>query len=118
MTGRIQPILLAAWLGTGALTAGEDAQRPLTEPPIDSREVHLKDLRQLTRGGENAEAYWSPDGSQLVFQSTHPPYACHQIFRIPAAGSGAASLVSTGMGRTTCAYFTGDGQRILYSSTH
>jgi len=46
----------------------------------DPREVHLADVVQLTHGGENAEAYWSPDGERLSFQSTRPPYACDQIF--------------------------------------
>jgi Tol biopolymer transport system component len=118
MNTRILPFLLAGLLAAGALTAGEDAPRPLAEPPLDPREVHLEGLRQLTRSGENAEAYWSPDGSRLTFQSTHPPYACDQIFRMPADGSGKPALVSTGQGRTTCSYFTRDGQRILYSSTH
>ncbi len=81
-------------------------------------EAHLADLRQLTRGGENAEAYWSPDGKQLVFQSTRPPFACDQILRMPADGTGQPARVSTGKGRTTCSYFTADGARILYSSTH
>lgn len=87
----------------------------------DPRETHLSDLVQLTRGGENAEAYWSPDGTQLVFQSTRPPFACDQIFRMPADGrspGGEPVRVSSGKGRTTCAYFTSDGRRILYSSTH
>ncbi|HYG64935.1 MAG TPA: M20/M25/M40 family metallo-hydrolase, partial [Thermoanaerobaculia bacterium] len=90
--------------------------------PVDPREVHLAELRQLTFGGENAEAYWSPDGTQLVFQSTRPPYACDQIFRVPAAGGASPEAspvrVSTGQGRTTCPYFTADGRRILFSSTH
>ena len=118
MNVRILPFLLAALLGAAAPTTAEDTQRPLLEPPIDPREGHLTDLRQLTRIGENAEAYWSPDGSQLILQSTHPPYACDQIFRLPADGSGPASLVSTGKGRTTCSYFMAGGKRILYSSTH
>ncbi|HEX6862277.1 MAG TPA: M28 family peptidase, partial [Thermoanaerobaculia bacterium] len=87
-------------------------------PLLDPRETHLADPVQLTRGGENAEAYWSPDGKQLVFQSTRPPFACDQIFRMSADGRGEPVQVSTGKGRTTCAYFTGDGGRILYSSTH
>src|SRR5436305_86594 len=87
-------------------------------PAADSREVHLTDVVQLTHGGQNAEAYWSPDGKELIFQSTRPPYACDQIFRLPADGKGQPALVSTGKGRTTCSYFTPDGSRILYSSTH
>ncbi|HYN22746.1 MAG TPA: peptidase M28, partial [Thermoanaerobaculia bacterium] len=102
------PLLFSAFLGMAA------------PPPLvlDSRESHLKDLVQLTRGGENAEAYWSPDGRQLVFQSTRPPFACDQIFRMPSDRASDPVQVSTGKGRTTCAYFTWDGGRILYSSTH
>ncbi|MCC6861295.1 MAG: PD40 domain-containing protein [Bryobacterales bacterium] len=77
----------------------------------------LSEIRQLTRGGQNAEAYWSPDGKRLVFQSTRPPYACDQIFVMNADGSD-VRLISTGKGRTTCGYFLGDGKRILYASTH
>lgn len=110
MNVRILPLLFAVSLAA----LGAWAQEPATDP----REVHLADLRQLTRGGENAEAYWSPDGRDLVFQSTRPPYACDQIFRTRADGSGTAALVSNGQGRTTCAYFTADGRRIVYSSTH
>ncbi len=77
----------------------------------------LGDLRQLTHGGSNAEAYWSPDGKRLIFQSTRAPYGCDQIFVMNADGSD-PRLVSTGKGRTTCAYFMGDNKRILYASTH
>ena len=81
-------------------------------------ELRLKNVRQLTFGGENAEAYWSPDGRELIMQSTREPYACDQIFRLAVEGSVDPILVSTGKGRTTCAYFTADGERVLYSSTH
>ncbi len=120
MSPRLLPFALAFSLVSGALAApaAEDAAGHLKPPPLDPREAHLSDLVQLSRGGENAEAYWSPDSRELIFQSTRPPYACDQIFRIPADGSGAATLVSTGKGRTTCSYFMGGGQRILYSSTH
>ena len=69
-------------------------------------EVHLAGIRQLTRGaGENAEAYWSSSGRELILQSSRAPYGCDQIYRVPADGSGEAALVSTGKGRTTCSYF-------------
>ncbi len=80
-------------------------------------ELHLRNLRQLTFGGENAEAYFSPDGKELVLQRTYPPHACDQIFRIPVEG-GEPVLISSGRGRTTCAYFLPDGRSILYASTH
>ncbi len=83
----------------------------------DPREVHLADIRQLTFGGENAEAYWAEDGLKLSFQTTRPPYACDQIFSLPVDGD-APTLLSTGQGKTTCAYFFPDGKRFLYASTH
>ena len=78
---------------------------------------HLGDIRQLTHGGQNAEAYWSPDGKRLIFQSTRPPYGCDQIFIMNADGSD-QHLVSTGKGRTTCGYFLADNKHIVYASTH
>jgi Tol biopolymer transport system component len=81
-------------------------------------EKHLANVRQLTFGGENAEAYWSADGKKLIFQSTRPPYRCDQIFVVDVESPGEPRLVSTGKGRTTCAYFFPDGERILYASTH
>jgi len=84
----------------------------------DEREVHISDVRQFTFGGENAEAYWSPDGSELIFQSTHGQFACDQIFRMPISDPASLTLVSTGTGRTTCGYFAADSERIIYSSTH
>ncbi|HYM13367.1 MAG TPA: hypothetical protein VEU62_21695 [Bryobacterales bacterium] len=78
---------------------------------------HLSNLRQLTFGGQNAEAYWSPDGKRLIFQSTRDGAACDQIYIMNADGSG-VHRVSTGQGRTTCGYFLPDNQHIIYASTH
>lgn len=81
-------------------------------------ETRLANIRQLTFQGENAEAYWSFDGSQLVFQSTPVPgQGCDQIY-VMDPETGDARMVSTGKGRTTCSYFYPSGDRILYSSTH
>ncbi len=101
------------------ISAGGDetaANIPRTVAP-DPREAHLGELSMLTDGGENAEAYFSFDGSRLIFQSTRPPFHCDQIFVAGIDGSH-PQLVSTGAGRTTCAYFYPDGRHILYSSTH
>ncbi len=79
--------------------------------------AHLSNPRQLTHGGQNAEAYWSPDGSKLVFQSTRDDLQCDQIFVMNADGSD-VRMVSTGKGVTTCGYFLADGKSIVYASTH
>lgn len=87
-------------------------------------EDHFANLRQLTFGGDNAEAYFSYDGKYLVFQKTNAKEGipCDQIFmgRIPE-GPGEAFVpkrISSGKGRTTCAFFYPDGGHILYASTH
>ena len=105
-------------------------------PPVDSynraedklrfdEETHLRNIRQLTFGGNNAEAYWSKDGKQLVFQSDWDKInsqGCDQIFVMNTNGTALENgeqyqLVSSGKGRTTCSYFMPD-DRIVYASTH
>src|SRR5262249_35428115 len=92
-----------------AASAKDSLQRP--------GEKHLKNIKQLTFGGENAEAYWSFDGTQLCFQSTRDGFKADQIYIMNADGSN-PHLVSTGKGRCTCSYFTKDGKRLIYASTH
>src|SRR6185503_18496329 len=86
-------------------------------PAAPGGERHLANIRQLTHGGENAEAYFSADGSELIFQSTRGDLGCDQIFCMGTDGKD-ARMISTGKGRTTCAYFFPDGSRIIYASTH
>ena len=99
----LQPALVGA--------EGDDDKLRLPE------EKHLRNIRQLTFGGENAEAYFSSDGKKLILQSTREGHGCDQIYTMTIDGSD-VRMVSTGKGRTTCAYFFRDGKRILYSSTH
>jgi TolB protein len=80
-------------------------------------EKHLRNMKQLTFGGQNAEAYFSLDGRQLIFQSLRDGRGCDQIYTMNTDGSN-VRMVSTGDGRTTCSYFFPKQQRILYSSTH
>ncbi|MGE5817035.1 MAG: TolB family protein [Deltaproteobacteria bacterium] len=80
-------------------------------------ESHVANVRQLTFGGQNAEAYFSPDGKKLIFQSTRPPFKCDQIFTMNIDGSD-VKLLSSGAGRTTCSFFFPDQKRFIYASTH
>jgi TolB protein len=80
-------------------------------------ESHLRNIRQLTYGGENAEAYFGPDNRWLIFQSTRDGRSCDQQYIMRADGS-ALRRVSGGTGKTTCGYFIDGGRRILYASTH
>jgi len=80
-------------------------------------EKHLKNIRQLSFGGENAEAYFSFDGKQLTFQSKRDGSKCDRIYSMNIDGS-AVKQVSNGEGRTTCSYFFKGGKRVIYASTH
>lgn len=80
-------------------------------------EKHLRNIRQLTFGGENAEAYFSGNGRQLIFQSKRDGRECDQIYTMNVDGTN-VRMVSTGDGRTTCSYFFPTKRRILFSSTH
>lgn len=100
-----------------AAAAPASASRFPIPRPLDPRERHFANLRQLTDGIENAEAYFSFDGRRLIFQSTRPPFACDQIFTMDLRGQD-IRLLSTGLGRCTCSYFFPDGRRYLYASTH
>src|SRR5688572_18810144 len=67
-------------------------------------EKHLRNIKQLTFGGENAEAYFSADGKQLIFQATREGHGCDQIYTMNVDGSN-VKMISNGEGRTTCSYF-------------
>src|SRR6266576_5124851 len=82
----------------------------------DSGEVHLQNIHQLTFGGQNAEAYFSRSGRQLIFQRQAADTGCDQEFVMNIDGTG-LHRVSNGSGRTTCGYFFDDDRRIFYATT-
>ncbi|HEX6332780.1 MAG TPA: hypothetical protein VFZ78_01060 [Flavisolibacter sp.] len=99
------------------------AQHGASDTILYPGEKHFSNVRQLTFGGDNAEAYWSYDSKYLVFQRTAPSEGleCDQIFvgRVPEKGKPFTyKMVSTGKGRTTCAFFTRDNKHVVYASTH
>lgn len=90
---------------------------------IYPEEKYFKSLRQVTFGGDNAEAYWSFDDKQLIFQSNNTNWNvnCDQMFLMNADetfDSIMPPMISTGKGRTTCAYFLPDNKHFVYGSTH
>jgi TolB protein len=89
------------------------------EPMLSKLEAkHLSNLRQVTSDFEKAgEGYFSPDGETIVYQAVRSGYPFYQIYTQPLAG-GEPKLVSTGRGRTTCAYFSPDGKKLLFASSH
>src|SRR4051812_33147898 len=96
----------------------------LPKVSIDSpKEKHLKNLRQLTFGGDNAEAYFSPDGKSLTFQSNYKKWNlyCDQIFMMKIADARDSNYlpqhIITDDVRTTFSYFMPDRKHILYAST-
>lgn len=110
-----------------AFSCQQKTQKKETTQSADSlryeKEVHLKNVQQLTWGGNNAEAYWSFDNSSLVFQSDFSEWGveCDQIFamKVNEASKGTKpKMISTGQGRTTCAYFLPGDSLIVYGSTH
>jgi TolB protein len=91
----------------------------------NAQEKHLKNLTKLTFGGDNAEAYFSPDGKFVSFQSNYKKWGlqCDQIFKLNIKDAAKdslykPSLISTGKGRTTCSYVLPNKKEILYASTH
>jgi len=121
-------LCLLAACGSDAQPTDEDSQTETTaeETAADSlryeQETHLSNIRQLTFGGDNAEAYFSFDNSQLVFQAANEEWdaPCDQIFVMPVTGYEGEQppMLSTGKGRTTCSYFMPGDTSILYASTH
>jgi Tol biopolymer transport system component len=119
-------------LGCAINEARKDSARPVTGHSVaGSTERHLANIRQLTFGRQNAEAYFSFDGAKLIFQSTNdwtkgaavadkPAEAglgCYQMY-VMNIETGHVQMVSTGKGATTCGYFYPGDRRVIYASTH
>lgn len=111
-------VLLLAGCGqqaeqTEKTTVNEPAVKPVT---IFDGETHLKNIKQLTFGGQNAEAYFSYNADKLIFQSTRDGYDCDVIYMMNADGSD-VHQISNGEGVTTCSFIAPDGKSVIYAST-
>lgn len=125
----------APWNEESDLTLHASRFTPHVSYAGEPGERHLANIRQLTFGRQNAEAYFSFDGTKLIFQSTNDwmtgggdspatsrsagktGLGCYQMY-VMDLDSGVIRLVSTGVGTTTCGYFFPGDRRVLYSSTH
>lgn len=110
--------LVATMLSVHILAAG----LPAATTGAGQVERHLTNVRQLTLGGRNTEAYFSLDGTRVIFQSTHDPVShtvrgCSQMYVMDLHGDN-SRRVSTGYGAATGGYFFPGGRRVLYASTH
>ena len=119
-------LLIITWsCGSGLKPARDIAKEPISSDTLRyPQEKHLANLRQLTFGGDNAEAYFSFDNTMITFQSNNPAWdlECDQIFYTRLAdsdmGNKLPQRISTGLGRTTCSYFMPGDSTILFASTH
>ena len=118
----LKPLALVLGIGAFAFAAAPRAPARQPQQPTwravapESGEVHLANVRQLTFGGQNAEAYFSSDGTKIVFQSTRGDHPCDQEYVMNVDGSD-VHRVSDGRGRTTCGYFFDHDRKVLFSST-
>lgn len=93
-------------------------ERPLAPEEAAKREARfLANIRQLTDDGECGEGYFSPDGAKIVFQSIRGDWPFYQIY-VKDLASGDEQRLSTGLGRTTCAYFHPKKPKMIFASSH
>ncbi len=111
----LRSFLAAALIGAAA--CGRAAEEvPAVYVPAEAGETRFSNIRQLTFGGENAEAYWSADGKWITFQSTRDGRACDQQYVMRADGSD-LRRISDGRGKTTCGWFIPGTDRVMFSSS-
>jgi len=132
---KVRAVFLVVAVATSFAIQSQAESQPKPQPQPASLESHLANIRQLTAGRKNAEAYFSFDGNKLIFQSTNdwgggtvnlPPdkpvssergMPCYQMYVLDV-GTNSVRRVSLGTGATTCGYFFPGDRRVLFSSTH
>lgn len=129
MTHKLLYFLVGAFLFVACKTTPVTTVQPVVySAEADTlkypQEKHLRNVKKITFGGDNAEAYWSFDSKMLTFQSNNKKWglSCDQIFFTPVDGSNLQTtkpqMISTGEGRTTCSYFLPGNKTIVFASTH
>src|SRR5690348_3552710 len=90
---------------------------------IYADEKHFRNIRQLTFKGDNAEAYWSYDDKQIIFQGKNEKEGvmCDRMYigMVPETSEKFQfKPLGNGLGRATCGYFLPGGKQVVYASTH
>ena len=121
----VQSLILLSFIASASFVTYSQGQQAGQTPSASlalPSEKHLRNVRQLTFGGTNAEAYFSADDKYLIFMHQGEGVPCDQMYTMPVdtpdGKPATPKLVSTGKGRVTCGYFFPSGNRILFSSTH
>lgn len=117
MSRNVAVCVMGAVLLVGVPRAQQGGGTPGQVPGPSAPERHLRNITQLTKSGQNAEAYFSADGSRISFQSMDGDQQCDQIYTMRPDGTD-RRLVSTGQGATTCSFIYPDNKSVLYGSTH
>jgi Tol biopolymer transport system component len=89
-----------------------------SDKELKKEQIFLTNIKQITIDGEkNGEAYFSPDGREIIFQGIRKGDKFYQIYKMDNKGNN-IKLISTGKGKTTCSYFSPNGKKIIYASSH
>ena len=61
-------LIVATAVGAALATEPATSGKPKSDSLVLPGETHLSNIRQITFGGQNAEAYWNREGTELIFQ--------------------------------------------------
>lgn len=102
-----------------SLAACQQSAKKQLEPAAQPVAKLYSEVRQITFVGPRAgEGYFSADGGKLIFQSERAgdnPF--YQIF-VKDLVTGETERISSGEGKTTCAWLHPYANKALYASTH
>ena len=104
--------------GYAGATSYEEPDAPAGFDTKYESELLIGTHQLITDSLRSGEGYFSSDGSQLIFQSEVPgsnPF--YQIF-VRDFDTGDTSLVSPGVGLTTCPWIHPNSELVMFSSTH
>lgn len=79
---------------------------------------HIEQITFSSMGFEKAgEAYFSPDGTEIIFQAVPKGEENYQIYTMELSER-KPKMVSTGFGACTCGFYRPDGKKIIFASSH